>query len=82
MTIEILGEGCSKCKNLKKNVQQAINDLGLLTEVDVSMNPERIANLEVLYLPQLVINGKVTPSSVWSSFEDLKELLRNASTQG
>jgi hypothetical protein len=82
MTIEILGDACSKCKVMKKNVQQAINNLGLHTEVNISMNPERIAKLEVLYLPQLVIDGQITPSSVWSSFEDLKELLRTASKQG
>jgi hypothetical protein len=82
MTIEILGDGCSKCKVMKKNVQQAINDLGLHTEVNVSMDPERIAKLEVLFLPQLVIDGQITPSSAWSSFEDLKELLRTASRQG
>jgi hypothetical protein len=81
MTIEILGDGCSKCKVMKKNVQWAINDLGLHTEVNVSMNPERIAKLEVLSLPQLVIDGQLTPSSIWSSVEKLKELMRTASRQ-
>ena len=81
MIIEILGDGCSKCKGMKKNVQQAITDLGLHTEVNVSMNPERIAKLEVLYLPQLVIDGQLTPSSIWSSTEKLKELMRTASRQ-
>ena len=81
MTIEILGEGCSKCNVMKKNVQQAINDLGLHTKVCVDMNPERIAKLEILYLPQLVINGQITPSSIWRSVEDLKELLQTVSKQ-
>jgi hypothetical protein len=81
MAIEILGEGCSKCSLMKKNVLQAINDLGLHTEVNVAMDPERIAKLEVLYLPQLVIDGQITPSSIWRSIEDLKELLRTASRQ-
>ena len=81
MAIEILGEGCSKCNVMKKNVQQAINDLGLHTKVSVDMDPERIAKLEVLYLPQLVIDGQITPSSIWKSVEDLKELLQTASKQ-
>lgn len=67
---------------MKKNVQQAITDLGLHIEVNVSINPERIAELEVLSFPQLVIDGQITPSSVWSSFEDLKELLRTSNNQG
>ena len=82
MTIEILGEGCSKCKGMKENVLQAINDLELQIEINVAMDPERIEGLGVLSLPQLVIDGQITPSSVWSSFEDLKELLRTSSKQG
>jgi hypothetical protein len=45
------------------------------------MDPERIAELEVLYLPQLVIDGQITPSSISSSVESVKELLRNANKQ-
>ena len=81
MTIEILGEGCSKCNVLKKNVQQALKGLGLHTEVSVAMDPERIASLKVLYLPQLVINEQITPSSIWSSVEALQDLLLTASKQ-
>lgn len=79
MTIEILGDGCSKCDVMKKNVHQAINDLGIHVEVSVDMDPERIAKLEVLYLPQLVINGKIAPSSIWGSVGALKEYMRTAS---
>ena len=81
MTIEILGEGCSKFNVMKNNVQQAINDLGFHTKVSVDMDPGRIAKLGVLYLPQLVIDGRITPSSIWRSVEDLKELLQTASKQ-
>lgn len=81
MTIEILGDGCSKCNVMKKNVHQAINDLGLHAEVRVDMDPERIAKLEILYLPQLVINGQIAPSSIWSSVEELKKLLRTENNQ-
>lgn len=66
---------------MKNNVQQAINDLGLHTKVTVDMDPERIATLGVLYLPQLVIDGQITPSSIWRSVEDLKEFLQTASKQ-
>jgi hypothetical protein len=80
MTIEILGEGCSKCGEIKKNVQQAIKELGLNIVVDFEMNPERIARLKVLFLPQLVVNGNIVPSSVWKSALKLKELFRQLSS--
>lgn len=82
MTIEILGDGCSKCKVLKKLVQQAINDLELHTEVSSVIDPQRIASLEVLSLPQLVINGEVVEPTLTSSFESLKKVLQTANRQG
>jgi hypothetical protein len=81
MTIEILSEGCSKCKVMKENVLQAINDLELHIEISVAMDPERIAGLGVLSLPQLVIDGQIAPSSISTSVESIKELLRNANMQ-
>ena len=66
---------------MKENVLQAINDLELHIEISVAMDPERIARLGVLSLPQLVIDGQLTPSSIWSSVEKLKELMRTASRQ-
>ncbi|MEJ2470808.1 MAG: thioredoxin family protein [Desulfuromonadales bacterium] len=76
MRIEILGEGCSKCAVMKKNVQQAIHELGIKTVVNFAMDPERIAELKVLYLPQLIIDGNIIPSSVWNSTQSLKDLLK------
>ena len=80
MKIEILGEGCSKCHEMKKNVQQAIRELGLNIVVSLAMDPERIAELKVLFLPQLVVNGNIIPPSIWKSPLDLKVLL-NQPTQ-
>jgi len=51
-------------------------------EISVAMDPERIAGLGVLSLPQLVIDGQLTPSSIWSSTEKLEEIMRTASRQG
>ena len=78
MRIEIFGEGCSKCKVMKMNVQQAINDLELRTEMSLIMDPERIAKLGVLYLPQLAIDGEIIPLNIWRSVEAIKELLKTA----
>ena len=75
MTIEILGDGCSKCKVLKKQVQQAINELALNTEVNSVDDPERITYLKVLSLPQLVINGQIIDENLTNSVERIKEIL-------
>ena len=78
MTIEVLGDGCSKCKVLKKHVQQAISELELNTEVSSVVDPERIAYLEVLSLPQLVIDGQVVAEALTNTVESIKEILRTA----
>ena len=75
MTIEILGDGCSKCKVLKKHVQQAINELALDSEVNSVDDPELIAYFRVLSLPQLVIDGQVIDEKLPHSVRKIKELL-------
>ena len=82
MTVEILGDGCSKCKVLKTQVQQAINELALNTEVTSVDDPERITSLKVLSLPQLVIDGQIIDENLTNSVERIKDLLRAASERG
>ena len=82
MTIEILGDGCSKCKVLKRQVQQAINELALNTEVTSVDDPERITSLRVLSLPQLVIDGQIIDENLTNSVERIKDHLRAATERG
>lgn len=81
MKIEILGDGCSRCQVIKKKVQQAIDELGIQVEVSSVMNPEQIADLGILHLPQLVINGQVTTSDHLESVYSIKKLLSTAQKQ-
>ena len=46
MTIEILDEGCSKCKGMKENVLQAINDLEL--HIEIRAYPRKKGNLTAM----------------------------------
>ena len=43
MKILILGEGCSKCVEVKKNVHQAVADLAIDADIETTMDPEVIA---------------------------------------
>ena len=81
MKIEILGDGCTKCNVLKKNVLQAVSEVEVNAEVTSVMDPMRIASLEVLSLPQLVIDGQVVPSANKISVNAIKELLLCAKKQ-
>ena len=76
MKIEILGDGCSKCRRLKSKVQQALDELGLEHEVHSVMDPERMAELHTLSMPQLVVNDQLHAASTHMSVEEIKDYLR------
>lgn len=76
MKIEILGDGCTKCRALKKRVQQAVMDLELDAEVSAVMDPEKLAELQAMSLPQLVIDGQMIPIDSLNSLNEIKNFLR------
>ena len=79
MKIEILGDGCVRCRTLKKNVEQAVEALELSAEISAVMDPERISDLGARSLPQLVIDDKVVLSNTHGTVARIKDLLRSSS---
>ena len=79
MKIEVLGDGCTKCRALKKRVEQAVVDLGLDAEVNAVMDPEKLAELQTMSLPQLVIDGHMVPAGSLNSLNEIKNFLRGKS---
>ena len=77
MKIEILGDGCARCKALKTRVQQAVEELEVDAEIISVMDPERIAELQAMSLPQVTIDGQITPPGSLGSVHGIKELLRS-----
>jgi len=59
MTIEILGTGCPKCKQLEKNVLEALAKAGKFAEVKKVEDLQKIMEYGVMSTPGLVIDGKV-----------------------
>ena len=55
MKIQILGTGCSKCKTLASNVEKAVNELGLETQVEKVTEIQDILESQILMMPGLVI---------------------------
>ena len=59
MTIEILGTGCPKCKQLEKNVLEALAKAGKFAEVKKVEDLQKIMEYGVMSTPGLVIDGRV-----------------------
>lgn len=80
MKVEILGDGCAKCKALKSKVQQAVDELGIQADISSVIDPERIAAYHALSLPQLVIDGHFAPVRNLASIAGIKEALDKTMT--
>ena len=51
--IEVLGTGCTKCKSLTKNVEKAVQELGIKAEIVKVDNINEIMNRGVMMTPAL-----------------------------
>jgi len=75
MTIQILGAGCAKCKQLTENVEAAARELGLDYQLEKVSGILQIIQYGVMATPALVVDAKVKLGKVATSAEIL-ELLR------
>ena len=57
--IKILGDSCSKCDELEKNVRLALDEMNLDIEVGHVTNFVEIAKFGVMQTPALVIDERV-----------------------
>ena len=81
MKIEILGDGCTKCKDLRSKVQQAVYELDLPAKVTSIMDLEQLTHLKALSLPQLVVDGTIVSARGLLSIAEIKAVLQRAETQ-
>ncbi len=75
MRIEVLGDGCVKCKTLLANTLEAVQGLDSEVEVESVNDPQRIAYFGLLSLPGLAIDGELKVSGKTISAEDIRKLL-------
>jgi small redox-active disulfide protein 2 len=59
MKIQVLGTGCSKCKQLTANAEKAVAELGLAVAVEKVEDIREIMKFSVMSTPALVVDGKV-----------------------
>lgn len=73
--IEVLGPGCSRCKETFRVVQQVIEQDGLQVEVVKDESMERMLALGLMSTPGIVIDGKVVMSGRIPKAEEVRQLL-------
>lgn len=74
-TIEVLGPGCSRCKETFRVVQHAVETAGLSCTVVKNESIQRMIELGVMAMPAVVIDGGVVLAGHIPKAEEVKELL-------
>jgi small redox-active disulfide protein 2 len=75
MKIQILGSGCTKCRNLTTVAEQAAHELGLEYELEKVTDVKRYPDFGVMFTPALVVDGVVKLSGKVPSLDEAKNLL-------
>lgn len=58
MKIQVLGSGCSTCKNLFELTKKAVEELKIEAEVEYSTDVSKIIEMGIMQSPVLAVNGK------------------------
>ncbi|MFA6958313.1 MAG: thioredoxin family protein [Thermoanaerobaculia bacterium] len=73
--IEVLGPGCTRCKETFRVVQQVVESAGIQVELVKEESYERMAALGVMSTPAVVIDGTVVVSGRIPKAAEMRELL-------
>ena len=76
MVIKVLGTGCEKCTQLYRNVQQAVEELGLDAEIQKVESLLELVQLGVMSTPSMMVDGKLVVSGRVPGVKALAGILR------
>lgn len=76
MKIEVLGTGCTKCRRLLANVQEAVKDLGMEAEVIKVDSIDQIVERGVMSTPALFTDGKIRLAGRVPTVDELKKIIQ------
>jgi len=81
MRIQILGTGCPKCKELTRNAEEAVRQLGVEATVEKVENVAEIAKFKVMFTPALVVDGEVKAAGRIPPVAEIVSMLAGATGQ-
>ena len=76
-SIQVLGSGCSTCKQLLETTKKVAQELKLDTEVEYITDVAKMIEMGVMTSPVLAIDGKPVLTGGGKSEEDVKKALLN-----
>lgn len=76
MEIKVLGPGCPRCEQTKKNVADAVAETGVDAKVEKVTHVMEIAKYGVFGTPAVVVDGEVKSVGKVPPVEEIKEWLK------
>jgi len=80
MKIQVLGSGCSTCKNLYEITQKAVSEMNLGVQVEYIAGDDGIQKMIELGAtgsPVLAVNGFIAMTGFTPDIETIKEKIQN-----
>ena len=79
MKIQIIGSGCTTCKNLHKAVEEVVNKLNLNIAVEYSTDITKIIELGALSSPVFAIDGELIASGKVPTDQEIENAILSKS---
>jgi len=76
MKIEIIGNGCPRCRQLETNAKKALEETGKKAEIVKVMDMNEIIARGVMATPAISIDGKIKASGRIPDVEEIKGWLK------
>ena len=73
--IQVLGAGCAKCENLRRNAETAVRELGIDAVVEKITEVDAMLELGVLVTPALAVDGEVKAAGRLLTPDEIKAIL-------
>lgn len=77
--IQVLGAGCKSCHEMYENTRQAVQAMGLQTEVEYITDMKKVMEYGVMRMPALAVNEKVVSQGRVLKAADIEKLLAEIS---
>ncbi len=81
MKVQVLGPGCSRCKQLHAQVQKAVLQAGVQAQVEKVEQMQEIMKFGVPMTPALVVNGEVKSAGKIPETSEIVTWLMNAAAK-
>lgn len=75
MIIQVLGTGCTRCKNLHETVSRAVEETGVDALVEKIEDIQKIMSFNIIMMPGLVIDGQVKVAGRVPALDEVKRLI-------